>query len=194
MLDSTVSSPISQNTRAKMELVPLGCSDVARLLPMSRSIQVVEQGFRQLGEGAAPASATLSYPTDRGVFHVKAGRLGRYFAAKLNGNFPLNPSEKGVPTIQGVVVLSDADDGRVLAIMDSIELTARRTAAATAIAARLLARADATVVTIIGCGVQSLAQLAALRYYIIYACAPNPCGNARSLSVFCELSGKKCLL
>src|SRR5262249_50233393 len=56
----------------------------------------------------------------------------------------------------------DADDGRPLAVMDSIEVTIRRTAAATAVAARRLARPDARAATICGCGTQGRAQLQAL--------------------------------
>ena len=61
-------------------------------------------------------------------FHVKAAILPwsgrRYFVAKTNGNFPANPRVHGLPTIQGVVILADATNGRVLAVIDSVELTA----------------------------------------------------------------------
>jgi ornithine cyclodeaminase/alanine dehydrogenase-like protein (mu-crystallin family) len=100
-----------------------------------------------------------------GGFHIKAAglRLGRlYFAAKTNANFSDNPRRHGLPAIQGVIALCDAEDGRPLAVMDSIEVTIRRTAAATAVAARYLARKDARVATICGCGTQGRAQLRAL--------------------------------
>lgn len=130
---------------------------------MSQCITAVETAFREMGLGQVVPPATMSVHVEGGAFHTKAGTLGRYFAAKSNGNFPANPHKHGLPTIQGVVLLCDATDGRVLAIMDSIELTARRTAAATAIAARHLARPDAAVVTLCGCGVQAVAQIDALR-------------------------------
>jgi alanine dehydrogenase len=59
-------------------------------------------------------------------------------------------------------VLADATDGRPLAIMDSIEITIQRTGAATALAARHLARSEARVATICGCGAQGRIQLRAL--------------------------------
>jgi ornithine cyclodeaminase/alanine dehydrogenase-like protein (mu-crystallin family) len=59
-------------------------------------------------------------------------------------------------------VLSDGETGRPLALMDSMEITVLRTGAATAVAARHLARPDARVVTIVGCGRQGRIQLAAL--------------------------------
>jgi ornithine cyclodeaminase/alanine dehydrogenase-like protein (mu-crystallin family) len=81
---------------------------------------------------------------------------------KINANFPGNPKRHGLPTIQGVIALFDASDGRVLALLDSIEITSIRTAAATAVAAKHLAREDASVVTICGCGEQGRSQLRAI--------------------------------
>ena len=100
-----------------------------------------------------------------GGFHIKAaGLVGErsYFAAKTNANFPDNPRRFGLPTIQGTVVLADASNGVPLAIMDSGSVTALRTGAATAVAAKFLARPDARTATIVGCGVQGELQLAAL--------------------------------
>ncbi|MBM3598485.1 MAG: ornithine cyclodeaminase family protein [Alphaproteobacteria bacterium] len=136
-------------------------SDVARLLPMDRCIEAVEHAFRTLAAGKLPPPGVLATHVEGGGFHVKAAVLDGCYAAKINANFPANP-ERGLPTIQGVVLLSDAVDGRPLAIMDSIEITARRTAAATALAARHLARADARTATIIGCGRQAASQIEAL--------------------------------
>ncbi len=90
-----------------------------------------------------------------------------YVAVKLNGNFPGNPQRSGLPTIQGIVLLCDATDGSLLAVMDSIEITLRRTAAATALAARLLARQDAHDIAICGCGEQGRAQLVALAEVLV---------------------------
>src|SRR6185369_724416 len=68
----------------------------------------------------------------------------------------------GLPTIQGTIVLADAANGTTLAIMDSASVTALRTGAATAVAAKFLARPDARSATIVGCGVQGELQLAAI--------------------------------
>jgi ornithine cyclodeaminase/alanine dehydrogenase len=85
-----------------------------------------------------------------------------YFAAKVNANFPNNREHFNLPTIQGIILLADAVNGRPLAIMDSIEITIRRTGAATAVAAKYLARENSEVVTICGCGNQGRVQLRAL--------------------------------
>jgi ornithine cyclodeaminase/alanine dehydrogenase-like protein (mu-crystallin family) len=86
-----------------------------------------------------------------GEFHVKAGGLTvgdrTYFGLKANGGFFGNPA-RGLPAIQGIIYLADASDGAPLAILDSIHITVQLTGAATAIAAKYLARPDARRVTI----------------------------------------------
>jgi ornithine cyclodeaminase/alanine dehydrogenase len=102
-----------------------------------------------------------------GTFHAKAASLPvgpGYVAVKVNSNFPHNRSRHGLPTIQGVVVLADASNGRPLAVLDSIEITRQRTAAATAVATQYLARPDSRTATICGCGEQGRIQLRALRH------------------------------
>ena len=128
--------------------------------------KAVEESFRQLGLGRAILPPPLAAHTTDGGFHVKAAVMewrGRsYFSCKTNGNFPANPAQRGLPTIQGVVVLCDANDGRVLALLDSISVTALRTAAASAVAARALARPDSSRLTVVGAGVQGVAHVRAL--------------------------------
>ena len=82
-------------------------------------------------------------------------------AIMLTGKFPSNRA-RGRPSIQGVILLCDADTGAVLAIMDSVEITRRRTAAASALAAKHLARSGAETLAIVGCGAQARAQAEAL--------------------------------
>jgi ornithine cyclodeaminase/alanine dehydrogenase-like protein (mu-crystallin family) len=97
-----------------------------------------------------------------GGFHLKAaGVLGErdYFAAKTNANFSDNPRRFGLPAIQGAVLLADASNGSLLALMDSGSVTALRTGAATAVAAKYLSRRNARTATIVGCGVQGEIQL-----------------------------------
>ncbi len=69
----------------------------------------------------------------------------------------------GLPTIQGAIFLADGSNGSVLAIIDSVEVTIQRTAAASALAAKLLARPDSTTLLICGCGEQGRAHAAAMR-------------------------------
>ncbi len=142
----------------------LSRQDVERLLTPEACIAAVEDAFREHALGRAP-SAILGLHAAEGSFHVKAGLLALerpYFAAKINANFPQNGPRHGLPTIQGVVVLSDAANGVPLALMDSMAITALRTAAATAVAAKYLAIARPQAVLICGCGAQAPAQLRAL--------------------------------
>ena len=143
--------------------------DVVRLLDVEGCIAAVERAFRLHAAGGTIAPGVLGAHVDGGSFHVKtaglrAGASGEraVFAAKVNANVPDNPVRRGLPTIQGVIALFDADSGEVLALLDSIEITSLRTAAATAVAARHLARADARVVAMCGCGTQGRSQLRAL--------------------------------
>jgi alanine dehydrogenase len=143
----------------------LSSADVRALLTLDESIAVAELAFRLHGEGKAVPPAVLGVHVSNGGFHVKAGVLSlsrNYFAAKVNANFPENPLRFALPTIQGLIILCDADNGGPLAVLDSGEITALRTAAATAVASKHLARRDSRVVTICGCGTQGRAQLAAL--------------------------------
>jgi len=150
--------------KAKGTLLLTG-QDVRSLLSLDECIMAVEGAFRLYGEGKTAAPGILGIHAREGGFHIKAGllQLGRnYFAAKVNANFPGNGTRLGLPTIQGVIVLSDAENGRPLAVMDSMEITSLRTGAATAVAAKHLARKNSRVATICGCGNQGRIQLRAL--------------------------------
>ncbi len=100
-----------------------------------------------------------------GEFHVKAGGLSEprsYFACKVNGGFFGNRTRSGLPNIIGLILLCDGTTGMPLALMESGVVTRLRTAAATAVAAKYLARADSRIATICGAGMQAEAQLRAL--------------------------------
>ena len=146
------------------DVLLLSGDDVRHLLPWSDAVTAVEAAFHALGTSAAPTPGILGFHISGGGFHIKAGLSqhdGGYFVTKINANLPGN-HDRGLPTIQGVIALFDAQDGRLLALLDSIELTARRTGAATAVAAKYLARSDASTLTIVGCGAQAYAQVRAV--------------------------------
>jgi alanine dehydrogenase len=146
-------------------LIVLSRRDVLDLLTLPDCIGAVERAFRLHAEGRTLGPGVLGVPAADGGFHIKAaGLLGErsYFAAKTNANFPENPRRFGLPTIQGTIVLADASNGVPLAIIESGSVTALRTGAATAVAAKFLARRGARTATIVGCGVQGELQLAAV--------------------------------
>jgi len=165
-----VNSPISPSVQgipvhaAGIALL-LNRSDVERLLTPDECIAAVEDAFRQHALGQTPAPGILGFHAQDGSFHIKAALLTLdqpYFAAKTNANFPHNGARHGLPTIQGVVVLCEAARGLPLAVMDSMAITALRTAAAMAVAAKYLARQKCKTALICGCGGQAPAQLRAL--------------------------------
>lgn len=140
--------------------------DIKRVMRPSNFRDAVEQGVRAGAMGKANSPHPMYLPVDHGGFHAKGASisLGRdYVAVKINGNFPGNLMKHGLPTIQGAVVLADGSNGTLLAIIDSVEITIQRTAAASALAAKLLARPDSTTLLICGCGEQGRAHAAALR-------------------------------
>jgi ornithine cyclodeaminase/alanine dehydrogenase-like protein (mu-crystallin family) len=143
----------------------LGRSDIEKLLSLEKCIDVVEEIFRLQGENKVPPPGILGVKAPRGGLHVKAGLLPgepSYIVAKLNTNFADNPARFGLPTIQGVIVICDAENGSPLAVLDSIDVTIKRTAAATAVAAKYFARTNSSVGTLCGCGQQGRAQLRAI--------------------------------
>ena len=142
----------------------LDATAVDRLLDPTSCIAAVEAAFRERGEGRAGPTGVLGIRAVGGGFHVKAAATPdfRYFAAKVNANFPGNPETRGLPTIQGVVTLFDGRTGTPLAILDTVRITALRTAAS-AVAAKHLARATASTLGIVGCGIQAWAHIMALR-------------------------------
>jgi alanine dehydrogenase len=139
--------------------------EVAALLGLDECIAAVEQAFKSHAEGRSLPPGVLGVHARDGGFHIKAAglELARpYFAAKVNGNFFQNKQRFGMPNIQGIIALCDAENGYPLAVMGSIEITIIRTGAATGVAAKHLARTDATVATISGCGAQGRISLRAL--------------------------------
>ena len=140
-------------------------SDVERLLTLPECIDAVEEAFRLQGEGKIPATGILGMRTRGGGLHVKTAIMTtnkNYLVAKLNTNFPSNGASFGLPTIQGVIFIADATNGSPLALLDSIDITIKRTAAATAVGAKYLARKNSSVAAICGCGVQGKAQIRAV--------------------------------
>lgn len=143
----------------------LSGSEVSALMNPAAYLAAVEAAFRIHASGKSFVPMPMHIPVHKGGFHVKGAlmTLNRaYVAVKLNGNFPGNRQRNGMPTIQGVLLLCDAVSGSLLAIIDSIEITLKRTAAASALAAQYLARKEAGSIAICGCGEQGRAQLTAL--------------------------------
>src|SRR5262245_33857821 len=139
---------------------------ISKLATTRDYLAAMQTAFADLAASRFEIPAVGHVPGVDGMFHIKAAqRSGSPALAviKVNGNFPGNRARHDLPTIQGFIALLDAERGCVLALMDSIEITARRTAAATALAAKCLAKPGARSLAMIGCGVQAVYHLEALR-------------------------------
>ncbi|MDP4261688.1 MAG: ornithine cyclodeaminase family protein [Bacteroidota bacterium] len=139
--------------------------DVISVLTLEECIAAVENAFRLYAGGKTLPPKILGLHSHQGGFHIKAGimELGtNYFVAKVNSNFPANRAQHDLPLIQGIIIVCDADNGQLAALIDSIEITIVRTGAATAVAAKYLSRANSKTATICGCGNQGKVSLRAL--------------------------------
>jgi len=148
------------------ETLLLTGGDMASLLTLDDCMEAVAAAFASAARGLAPKPGVLGFRMTDGGFHIKTASLPGppgYFAAKLNGNFFRNRERFGLPAIQGLIILCDAENGSPLAVMDSIEITILRTGASTGVAAKSLLRTGARVATICGAGNQGRVSLRALR-------------------------------
>jgi len=139
--------------------------DIRRMMTPADFLEAVELGFQASAMGKANSPMPMELPVTHGVFHAKGASISLdrdYVAVKVNGNFPDNPVRLGLPTIQGATLLMDGSNGSLLAIIDSIEVSIRRTAAASALAAKLLALPDSATLLVCGCGEQGRAHIEAL--------------------------------
>jgi len=140
--------------------------EIRRLLDPAASLQAVERAFTAYATGGAelPAVINLNVPEHRGEIHVKAGHLrgGTHYAVKIASGFYDNPS-RGLPQNDGMVLVFDAGTGQPAALLlDNGFITEQRTGSAGAVAAKHLARRDARIVGVVGCGNQARYQLASL--------------------------------
>src|SRR3954465_1673685 len=151
---------------AHSEIVLLSGRDLRRLLDPKLVIEALREAYAALADNPEDQGRSVGFMIDGGSIHVKSGLLpGSHlaFASKVNVNLPENWKLRQLPTIQGLVVVSDATDGRPLAILESIALTGIRTAATAALAAGYGARKNSRRLAIIGCGAQASYQLEAIR-------------------------------
>ena len=143
----------------------LSRSDMASVLTMPDVIEAVEEGFRSAGEkDHVPVRLPVQVADRPAVALFMPAYLhgSRTLGAKVVSAFHDNPS-RGLPMISGFYVLCDADTGRLIALMDATFLTGIRTAAASAVATKYLARVDSRVMGVIGAGVQGRFHVDAIR-------------------------------
>jgi alanine dehydrogenase len=122
----------------------------------SEAIERVRDGFVSFarGEWQMPPKVYLPSPP-AGDFRAMPVRGDGLAVLKWITSFPGNP-RRGLPTVTGIVLVSSADDGEPVAIMDARAVTALRTGAAAAVATQELGREDGVSVGLIGCGLHGM--------------------------------------
>lgn len=204
---------------------------IASMLPMYECIPVMDRMFRALANGDClqPLRSLMWLPDHSGLLGMMPG----YSTVSVHSGDPGHPStpsilgikiitifhanhSRSLPSHQGVVILFDANNGTPLLLLDAAEITAIRTAAATAVATNLLARVDATRLAILGTGEQAekhiesislvrnltaitiwgrnpahaedLARRTTARYNISTNTAPTPKASVSNADIICTLT------
>jgi ornithine cyclodeaminase/alanine dehydrogenase-like protein (mu-crystallin family) len=138
---------------------------IAAGLTMAEIVEAVEAAFREKGEGRIemPPKPGIHPGGGDNFIHAMPAYIPALSSAgvKWVSGYPGN-QQRGLPYINGLLILNDPETGLPLAVMDCTWITAMRTGAATAVAARYLARPDSAVVGVLGCGVQGRANVEAL--------------------------------
>jgi ornithine cyclodeaminase len=139
--------------------------EVERLLPMAACMDVLADAMRAASSGAVSMPLRLFTPLadGSGSFGLMPGSTldPPFFGAKVISLLPGNPA-KGLPMVQGYVSLFDHDSGKPVALIEGASVTAIRTAAASGLATRVLARKDARTHGIFGTGVQAVTHIDAV--------------------------------
>jgi ornithine cyclodeaminase/alanine dehydrogenase len=134
-------------------------------LSMAEIVDALEAAFREKGEGRVEMPPKPGIHPGEGDNFIHA-MLACIPSLKSSGvkwvsGFPEN-YKRGLPYINGLLILNDVETGVPISVMDCAWITAMRTGAATAVAARHLARPESAIVGVLGCGVQGRTNVEAL--------------------------------
>ncbi len=147
----------------RREILILREPEILELLDPAACMGAMEQAFAAYSGGRAelPSVIHLDIPESRGEIHIKTGHIhgGPYYAVKMVSGFPGN-SQLGLPANDGMIAAFDAATGAPVAfLLDNGLITDLRTAAAGAVAAKHLARAEVRRAAVIGTGGQARYQM-----------------------------------
>lgn len=153
------------STMSSSEVLYLSRYDVEKLnIPMEKIIQIVEEAFLEKAKGRTEVPPKPGiHPQKDAFIHAMPAYIPNMRSAgvKWVSGFPEN-AKRGLPYISGLLILNNPETGVPKCIMDCTWITAKRTGAATAVAARYLAEPDSRVFGVLGCGVQGRSNLEAL--------------------------------
>jgi ornithine cyclodeaminase/alanine dehydrogenase len=145
----------------------LSRQDVESLLTMGETLDIMEEGFRQLSIGNVimPQRPVVQVEKQQGIFLIMPAYVSgemNIFSNKIVTVYPNNPERYRLPTILASITLYDVKTGELLSIMDGSFITAMRTGAASGVATKHLARKDSETVGILGTGIQARTQIEAM--------------------------------
>jgi ornithine cyclodeaminase/alanine dehydrogenase len=151
-----------------MQTLLLNKRDVGRLISMKEVIGTVEEAYRAFNSGRLiqPPYTCIHLPPPRGEIDFKLGynEVSEIISMKASsGGFPNNPTDYGLPSGMGTILLFDARSCALICVMDGSLITGLRTGAAGAVSVKALARKNAKTVTSIGTGHQARMQIRAIR-------------------------------
>ncbi|KYH39048.1 MAG: alanine dehydrogenase [Candidatus Hecatellales archaeon B24] len=144
----------------------LGDGEVRALLTMEETIKAVEEAFKEknLGRVQSPLKSYLFYEKYNGDHRFMPAYIEKLNIAgvKIVNTHPENRRKYGLPTVAGIIVLANPETGAILAILEATWITLAKTAAASAVATKYLARKEADCLGLVGAGLQAVAHLEAL--------------------------------
>ena len=147
-------------------------SDIQNALSLAEYLPVIEEAHALHAQGKVYAPDLLHADVRNGEFHLKTGGIcygnEEYYGVKINGGFPGNMENYGLPSILGIIYICDARNGSPIAIMDSVTISKWRTGAATAVAAKYLAPEGRVQLGVFGYGTQAEIQAKALSLSLIH--------------------------
>jgi alanine dehydrogenase len=131
-------------------------SDIYAALDPGDAVESMREAFVEHARGSWVMPSKVYLAAQNGDFRAMPAGGGGYAVLKWVNSFPANPA-RALPTVSGVVLLSEADTGQLRAIMDAGAVTALRTGAAAVLAAETLARPTVAPAAVVGCGVNGQA-------------------------------------
>ena len=164
------------------EVLIINRSEMEKLLTLEALLPVIESAFVAFTDGQMVAYPVVRelVSAHRGIFGIKSGHLIEEGVIGLKaGGFWLDNPDAGLTRHQSTTVMFDPTTGLPTAFMDGNHITAIRTAAVGALAARELARPDARTVAVLGCGMQGVGQAEAL-------CLVRPIEEIRAFDIVPE--------
>ncbi|MFC2092121.1 alanine dehydrogenase [Elusimicrobiota bacterium] len=143
----------------------LDTTKIKKLIGMTEALKAVETAFKYYGQGkvSMPPKLYLDLKKYNGDFRAMPSYIEDINSCAIKWvNVHPDNTRKNLPTVMGILILSDPLNGFPLCIMDATYATALRTGAAGGIAAKYLAKKNSSIIALVGCGVQAKTQLTAI--------------------------------